>query len=203
MSTYRSATARFSPSLASLIGNLEGQQDALLAASCPVNPEVASHLATRIAIPEVGTRLQFADVAGQALSNLGYVFERADVKGATAFVASPANQPARAHEKLAFAIDAQGRFEMDHVGLGDGSCETAQRELVDAMEAAGLLFGEEVVEQHSDPRGGTLIANADKTGGGSLAERIATYIESRSVSYTTTLFDSTSSRAGQVAEGGR
>lgn len=203
MSTYRSATAELSPTLAGFIGDLESRQDALLADSCPVDPAVARHLSASIAVPEVGTRLQFAALAGQALGDLGYVFERADVKGATAFVASPANQPARAHEKLAFAIDAQGRFEMDHLGLGDGSCETAQRELVDAMESAGLLFGDEVTEHHGDPRGGTLIANADKADGGSLAARIASYVESRAASHTTTLFDPAPSRTGRVAEGDR
>ena len=77
--------------------------------SAPAPILTVSHLSASIAVPEVGTRLQFAALAGQALGDLGYVFERADVKGATAFVASPANQPARAHEKLAFAIDAQGQ----------------------------------------------------------------------------------------------
>jgi len=202
MSTYRSSTIRLTPSLDSTIGTLEGQQDALLAASCPLSAAAAEHLGAAIATPEVETRLRFADLTGDALGSLGYAFERVDGLRTTAFEARPANQPDRAHEVLLVVLDDDGKWETDHVGLVGETCNTIQRELVDEMELRGGSFDEDVNVQHHDPRGGSPVAIARAHDRTSLA-RGAVLAGDAGGSFTKSLYATTRATKDRALEGGR
>lgn len=202
MSTYRSSTTRLTPSQETTIGTFEAQQDALLAASCPLSSAAAEHLSTAITTPEVATRLRFADLTGNALGSLGYAFERVDGLRTTAFEARPANQPDRAHEVVLVVLDDDRKWETDHVGLVGDSCNTIQRELVDEMEAQGVTFDEEVNVQHHDPRGGSPVAIARAHDRTSLA-RGAVLAGDAKGSFTKSLYTTTRATKDRAREGGR
>lgn len=202
MSTYRSSTIRLTPSMDNTIGTLEGQQDTLLSASCPLSSVTADHLSTAINTPEVETRLRFADLTGNALGRLGYAFERVDGLHTTAFEARPANQPDRAHEVLLVVLDDHGKWETDHVGLFGDSCNTIQRELVDEMEARGGTFDEEVNVQHHDPRGGSPVAIARAHDRTSLA-RGAVLAGDAGGGFIKSLHSTTHASKDRALEGGR
>jgi hypothetical protein len=202
MSTYRSSTTQLSPMLADTIGTLEGQQDALLAATCPLSSATADYLNTAIAIPEVETRLHLASLVSTSLTGLGYALERVDGSRTTAFEARPANQPDRAHEVLLVVLDDDGRFETDHLGLADGTCNDIQRGFINAMEVQGALFEEDVNVQHHDPRGGSPITIARRRDSENLARGAALEGDSRG-SFTKTLYPAPIATTGRVTEGGR
>jgi len=202
MSTYRSSSARLTTTIAGAVGTLEGQQDALLAASCPLSSAAADHLATAIVLPEVETRLRFADLTSNALDRLGYAFERVDGLRTTAFEARPVNQPDRAHEVLLVVLDDDGKWETDHVGLVGDTCNRVQRELVNGLEDQGVAFDEEINVQHHDPRGGTPVAIARTHDRTSLARGAVLAGDARA-GHTTSLYAPVANTKDRARQGGR
>jgi hypothetical protein len=111
-------------------------------------------------------RLIVADSSADVLANLGYDVIRVDGERTSAI------EGRRDHETFLVVIGPQGAVTTDHAGLVDDTCTDRQRDYVEEMERRGVLFDDEIVVQHHDPRGGSPIANsagADSLAAGAVA----------------------------------
>lgn len=109
-----------------------------------------------------------AQAIDQALKDLGYSVERAELEGVvTGFEASKANS------KLVVEVTAGGEVVTDFVGLSDTeSCGTAQGALVEKVATYGVDLAEQDRHDHRDTRGGGLVQRVVRASGRTLAERI-------------------------------
>lgn len=155
-------------------------------------PQALTTVAADLAVLE---RLATTDASAVALTDLGYTVDRVDG------ISTSAIEARRGHETFLVVVRDQGRIETDHLGLADDSCIDRQQDFVDAMGHLGILFDEEVVVQHHDPRGGSPVAHAERAGGRSLAEGAVLDGDARPSSFTTSLLDAHPSVRRQ-AEGG-
>ncbi|GHF14653.1 hypothetical protein [Pseudolysinimonas yzui] len=115
---------------------------------------------------ELGTleRLAVADTSVPALVGLGYAVTRVDG------IRTSAIEARRGHETLLVVVGDQGTVATDHLGLVGDACDARQSDFVAAMDTRGVLFDESVRVRHDDPRGGSPVDNAVRSGGASLAE---------------------------------
>lgn len=141
-------------------------------------------------------RRAVAEASVSALTHLGYAVQRADGAHTSAVEAR------RGHETLLVRIGDQGRIETDHILLGDETCNDRQSDFVEAMRERGVLFDEEVTVQHHDPRGGSLVADAARAGGGSLAVGAVLDGDARPSAFTTTLSETRTAAPMRVTDGG-
>jgi hypothetical protein len=248
MSTYRSATASLSPSVANLHALVSSEHEAVLHGLCSAN---AAALATEFSLAPVATapqiesawaridhalpgwqqylpapalaaltsarheplgidgalttvahalaaqeRLAMADISREVLAEQGCSTVRVDGGRTSAIQAS------RGHETFLVVIEDQGSITMDHAGLADATCNDRQRDFVEAMSKRGVAFGDEVMVQHHDPRGGSPIVNASRAGGTSLAHGAVLDGDARPASLVGTLLTPAASTRRRVSEGG-
>ena len=151
------------------------------------------HAALSTGAVELGRqeRLAVADAVAQAVCNLGYSVARFDGQTLTGVEAW------RGHDLMLISVADQGAVEVDHAGIGDGSCLDRQ----DALEAEMSRLGVDLIgssrTDHSDRRGGVLIAAAGRQADDSLARAVVRAREGNGASQTParpphTLFAATS-----------